>query len=110
MNESAHSILFSLAAADEPMGTALMTSVFGVLVVFSVLFSRFVSRLGVPVVLLFLILGLIGGAEGVGKVVFADYHLAVRLGSMALVLILFDGGMNTSLAALRRGIYPGATS
>jgi cell volume regulation protein A len=106
MNGFAHPTLFSLAAADEPMATALLVSVFGALVVFSVIFSRFVSRLGVPVVLLFLILGLIGGAEGVGKLVFEDYHLAVRLGTMALVLILFDGGMNTSVAELRRGIVP----
>ena len=62
---------------------------------------------GVPVVLLFLVLGLLGGSEGIGRVEFRDYHLAVRLGTIALVLILFDGGMNTPAAAIRRALAAG---
>lgn len=88
------------------MTTAILLSVLGVLIAVSVLFSRFVDRLGVPVVLLFLVLGVIGGSEGVGGVAFDDYAVAVRIGTIALVLILFDGGLNTSAAAVRRVLVP----
>src|SRR6185437_5549580 len=95
-----------LAALNEPYATALLLAVLGVLVAFSVVFSRAVSKIGVPVVLLFLVLGMMGGSEGIGNVAFENYGLAVRLGTMALVLILFDGGLNTSVATIRRAFYP----
>ena len=64
------------------------------------------ERLGIPIVLLFLILGMIGGSEGIGGLAFADYGLAARVGTMAPVLILFDGGMNTSVASFRQVFWP----
>ncbi len=72
----------------------------------SVLFSRASNRIGVPIVLLFLIIGMLAGAEGLGRIEFEDYGFAFRLGSLALALILFDGGLNTPLAALRRTWAP----
>ena len=98
--------LTSAAQPVEPEATALLVAVFGLLAVFSVVFTRFVSRLGVPVVMLFLLLGLMAGAGGFGVFRAGNLHLAVRLGSIALVLILLDGGMNTSVAALRRALLP----
>ena len=56
--------------------------------------------------LLFLVLGMIGGSEGLGGIAFGDYQLAVSLGITALVLILFDGGLNTSVGSVRQVIYP----
>jgi cell volume regulation protein A len=94
------------SALAEPYATALLLAVFGVLAGVSVLFSRAVDRLGVPIVLLFLILGMLGGSEGVGQICFDDYAFAVRLGTMALVLILFDGGLNTSMSSIRGALYP----
>ncbi len=95
-----------LLAASEPHATALLLAVLGALIAFSVLFSRPADRLGVPVVLLFLVIGMIGGSEGIGGVAFDDYNVAVRLGTLALVLILFDGGLNTSIASIRKVIWP----
>src|SRR5262249_37794327 len=46
------------------------------------------------------------GAEGLGGVPFDDYPLAFGLGSIALVLILFDGGLNTAPAVVRRAALP----
>jgi cell volume regulation protein A len=92
----------------EPQGTAVFLIVLGTLMAFSVLASRIVERMGVPVVLLFLILGMLGGSEGIGRIAFADYALAERLGTAALVLILFDGGLNTPLDSIRRVIAPTA--
>lgn len=95
-----------LCVISEPSGTAVILVVFGMLVAFSVLLSRTIDRAGVPVVLLFIILGMLGGSEGLGGLAFDDYQLAARLGTVALVLILFDGGMNTSVASLRAVLVP----
>ena len=56
--------------------------------------------------LLFLVLGMLGGSEGVGGIDFDNYEVTVRVGTMALVLILFDGGLNTSVGAVRQVLYP----
>jgi cell volume regulation protein A len=96
-------------AIAEPAGSAVLLLIFGLLCACSVLFSRAFERLGIPIVLLFLILGVLGGSEGLGRVWFDDYRFAARLGTMALVLILFDGGFNTSYAAMRQVLAPALT-
>lgn len=90
----------------EPLATAILMLVFGALVLCSVLFSRALNKVGVPVVLLFIILGMLGGSEGIGGVHFNDYNLAFRLGTIALVLILFDGGLNTARSSIRASLLP----
>ena len=104
-------ISYTLAQSSltEPGATAVWLAVIGVLVGSCVLLSRFSERLGLPVVLLFLVLGMLGGSEGLGRIVFEDYGLAVRIGTIALVLILLDGGLNTSISAVRQVFWP-ATS
>jgi cell volume regulation protein A len=93
-------------AAGEPTATALLLTTFGILLGVSILFSRASERLGVPVVLIFLGIGILAGSEGIGGIPFEDYGFAFRVGTVALVLILFDGGLNTSLAAVRQAIKP----
>jgi cell volume regulation protein A len=93
-------------AVLEPQGTAILLAVLGLLVAFSVLFSRNIDRLGIPIVLLFLVLGMLGGSEGIGRIAFDNYAFAVRVGIVYLVLILFDGGLNTPLTAVRRVVLP----
>ncbi|KAA0214516.1 MAG: potassium/proton antiporter [Leptolyngbya sp. PLA3] len=88
-------------ALSEPYTTAVFLTVFGLLVTSSVLLTRVSDRAGVPVVLAFLILGMLGGSQGLGGISFDNYELAFRIGTIALVLILFDGGLNTSIAAIR---------
>ncbi len=92
----------------EPGRIALLFTAFGALAAISALFSRASGRIGVPVALTFLGLGMLVGAEGIGGVVFRDYHLALQLGIGALVLILFDGGLNTPLVALKPAMAPAA--
>jgi cell volume regulation protein A len=91
---------------SEPFGTALLLTTAGILMTASVLFSRASQRIGVPIALLFLLIGMLAGSEGIGGIAFDDYRFAFRLGSLALALILFDGGLNTPLAALRRTWAP----
>lgn len=90
----------------EPIASALLLVAAGILLGASVLIGRFFDRWGVPAALLFLLLGVLAGSEGVGRIPFDDYELAYRLGTTALVLILFDGGLNTRVASLRRAVAP----
>ena len=95
-----------LLAVVEMHETAVFLVVLGLLIGLAAVFSRHIDRLGVPVVLLFLVLGMLGGSEGIGGIAFDDYRFAVRIGTIYLVLILVDGGMTTSLAAVRRVLLP----
>lgn len=93
---------------SEPLATAWFLVVFGVLLAISALLSRTSSRFQVPVFLLFLVIGMLAGSEGPGGIDFEDYGVAFRIGTVALALILFDGGLNTSVSSLRRAIRPAA--
>jgi cell volume regulation protein A len=90
----------------EPIPTAIALVVVGVLLGVSVLASRTSGRLGVPFVLLFLLVGVLAGSEGLGRIPFEDYGLTFRVGTVALVLILFDGGLNTAVSSIRRVLAP----
>lgn len=93
-------------ALSEPAASAVLLLVFGLLMAFSVFFTRTLDRLGVPVVLLFLGLGMLGGSESLGGVAFDNHAFAYRVGTIALILILFDGGFNTSYRAIRESAMP----
>lgn len=93
----------------EPFASALLFATVGLLLLASTLLSRASERVGVPLALVFLLVGMAAGSEGAGGIAFDDYALAYRLGTAALVLILFDGGLNTPLEAVRRGLRPAAT-
>jgi potassium/hydrogen antiporter len=94
---------------DVLTSTAVAMAVLGLLMMSSVLLTRVAGRLSIPVTLLFLIIGMLAGSEGVGHIAFEDYRLTLRLGTVILVLILFDGGLNTSFAAVRRALAPAVT-
>ncbi|HEX2254578.1 MAG TPA: potassium/proton antiporter [Thermoanaerobaculia bacterium] len=90
----------------EPTASAWLFLAIGALLLLGVLFGRMSGRLGVPAFLLFLGAGMLAGSEGLGGIAFDDYRLAFRLGTLALVLILFDGGLNTPLPEVRRAWAP----
>lgn len=93
---------------SEPHATEVALLAAGSLLVLSVVASRFARRAGIPVVLLFLALGMLAGAEGLGGIRFEDYGTSFRVGTLALVLILFDGGLRTPPEVLRRALAPAA--
>jgi cell volume regulation protein A len=78
----------------------------GALIALAVVLSRPAARFGIPLVLVFLGLGLLAGSEGLGGVDFEDYALSYRVGTVALVLIIFDGGLNTPVSTVRRRLAP----
>jgi cell volume regulation protein A len=87
---------------SEPAATALLLTICGILLAVSVLSSRASQRIGVPIALLFLVVGILAGSEGIGGIPFSDYRLAFRIGSVALALILLDGGLNTPMEVIRK--------
>ncbi len=80
---------------------------FGGLLIFLAIVLRKVSaRFGIPVLVLFLLVGMLAGSEGIGQIHFDDYALAHAVGTLALVIILFDGGLRTQTHMLRAGWKP----
>lgn len=72
----------------------------------SILSGVLVARLGAPVLIAFLAIGMLVGRQGLGFA-FADYRSAYLIGSLALAVILFDGGLRTRARAVRSGLWPG---
>ena len=90
----------------EPHATAVFFMVVALLLAASALVSHATQRLRVPAGLIFLAIGMIAGSEGLVGIAFDDYQFAFRIGSAALALILFDGGLNTPIDTLRRSLVP----
>jgi potassium/hydrogen antiporter len=86
----------------------LFLVVLAVLMIVSAVLSWPSQRAGVPAVLGFLALGIIAGRFGLSELLAQSYRSSFNFGTVALVLILFDGGLNTPLALLNRGIVPAA--
>ncbi|MDO5044465.1 MAG: potassium/proton antiporter [Coriobacteriia bacterium] len=61
-----------------------------------ILFTRVSKRLGISVLLLFILIGIFFGSEGVVGVPFSDYALAESLSSIGLAIIIFYGGFGTN--------------
>ncbi len=64
------------------------------------------NKLGAPVLLLVLIAGMLVGEDGPGGVHFDDFSLALGFGSVALAIILFVGGLETNINALKNSRLP----
>jgi cell volume regulation protein A len=71
------------------------------LILLSVAIVRFLDNFGVPALLLFLVIGMLAGSEGIGGIHFDDANLARSVGIVALVLILFAGGLDTKWSEVR---------
>ena len=74
-----------------------------VLLLLSVVSSKASTQLGVPALLLFLVIGMLAGADGPGGVDFDNPWLAQSLGTVALIFILFSGGLDTRWSEVNMG-------
>ena len=78
----------------------------GILLVLGILLSKVSTRVGLPVLVLFLGLGMLAGQEGIGGIAFGDVRVAHAVGTLALAVIMFDGGLRTDRQTLRAGWKP----
>ncbi|MDD5737481.1 MAG: cation:proton antiporter, partial [Candidatus Omnitrophica bacterium] len=78
-----------------------------VLLFVSVVSSKLSDRFAIPVLLLFLGIGMIAGSETLGGIYFDDAQLAKSIGIVALVFIIFSGGLDTSWKDTRPVVWPG---
>ncbi|MEX0859798.1 MAG: potassium/proton antiporter, partial [Cucumibacter sp.] len=86
-------------------GLYLYTLIGTLLVLVAAFSSLLARRFGAPLLLVFLLIGLATGVDGVG-IDFDDARLAFAVGSLALAVILFDAGFGTPLAAFRQAAAP----
>ncbi|AVI68456.1 potassium/proton antiporter [Shewanella sp. WE21] len=73
-----------------------------ILIILGILSSKLSARLGLPVLVLFLMVGMLAGEDGPGGIVFDNAQIAHALGSLALAIILFDGGLQTPIASIKQ--------
>jgi potassium/hydrogen antiporter len=80
-----------------------------VLVMAGILSSLLALRFGAPLLLVFLLIGILAGESGPGHLQFDDLHTTYLVGSVALALILFDGGLRTRFQNIRTVLVPSMT-
>jgi cell volume regulation protein A len=76
------------------------------LILLSILAGMVSSRLGAPLLLVFLLLGMLAGEDGVFHISFNDYRSTFAVGSVALAIILFEGGLRTPRDVVRLVFWP----
>jgi len=92
------------------MDTLNILYLVGALLIFaSIMASTLSARLGVPLLLLFLMVGMLAGEEGILGIEFSQYAIANFVGQAALACILLDGGLRTSFKSFRVGLKPAVT-
>jgi NhaP-type Na+/H+ and K+/H+ antiporter len=93
------------AAIARAHGLILLGGVLGLASILAGLISR---RVGAPVLLVFLAFGMLAGEDGVLGIPFEDFTSAYLIGSVALAVILFEGGLKTPVSMLRLAFWPAA--
>ncbi len=78
----------------------------GILLLLGIASNKFSARMGVPVLFVFLIVGMLAGSEGIGGIEFENYSLAHGIGTVALCIILFDGGIRTPFRSIQSSWKP----
>ncbi|HNX82712.1 MAG TPA: potassium/proton antiporter [Candidatus Omnitrophota bacterium] len=78
-----------------------------ILMFLSVVSSKLSDKFAIPVLLLFLTIGMLAGSEGIGKLYFDNAQLAKSIGIVALIFIIFSGGLDTNWKDTKSVVWPG---
>ena len=90
------------------MDEGLLLLLVGAILAASIVIALGAARTGLPVLVAFLGLGMLLGSDGPGGIAFDDAKLAREVGTVGLALILYEGGLQTSLRRLREVAVPAA--
>jgi cell volume regulation protein A len=80
-----------------------------ILLLTSILAGKTTSRFGVPTLIFFLIIGVLAGSEGIVGIYFNDPYITEFIGVVALNFILFSGGLDTNIEAIKPVLWKGIT-
>jgi NhaP-type Na+/H+ and K+/H+ antiporter len=93
------------AAIEKAHQLILLAGLLGLSSIVAGVISR---RIGAPILLVFLGLGMLAGEDGLLGIPYEDFSSAYLIGSIALAVILFEGGLKTPVAMLRLAFWPAA--
>ncbi len=85
-----------------------MIFISAILILLGIASSKLSAKVGLPVLVLFIIVGMLAGEEGFGGISFNNAIAAHGLGTIALAIILFDGGLQTPIQSIKRAWPPAA--
>ncbi|MBD66234.1 MAG: potassium/proton antiporter [Halobacteriovoraceae bacterium] len=78
-----------------------------IILLLSVLLSKSSSRFGLPILIIFMFIGMLSGSEGLLGIYFENYELTHSLSLIALCLIIFSGGIETELKDIKKNLGRG---
>ncbi|HEX6949543.1 MAG TPA: potassium/proton antiporter [Nitrospira sp.] len=90
-----------------PTSLEALLIIFSALTILSILTIKLSVRFGIPSLVLFLVIGMLAGSDGLGGLYFDNPALVQSLGVIALVFILFSGGLDTEWEGVRPVIWSG---
>jgi len=73
-----------------------MMIIFAIILIVCIVTSKALYKFGVPILLIFMVLGMLFGTDGIGKIAFSNYKIAQELCSLGLLFIMFYGGFCTN--------------
>ena len=80
---------------------AVMLTLASVIMLLCILCNKISNKIGVPTLLIFILLGMCFGIDGIFKIPFEDYSFTEQICSTALIFIMFYGGFNTKWQAAK---------
>ncbi len=89
------------------MSVEIILLIGSLLILISIAVARALNNFGVPTLILFMITGMIAGENGLGRIRFDDYDMAKSIGYIALIVILFSGGLDTVWKSVRPVVWTG---
>lgn len=76
------------------------------LILLSIFAGLLSKKVGTPILLTYIILGMLAGEDGLGRIQFHNFESAFLLGNLALAIIIFEGGLCTKAKTLRQNLWP----
>lgn len=78
----------------------------GIILLINLFSIRISKRSEIPLLIMFLLVGMLAGSEGIGKIYFDNALIAQNIGSLALMFIIFSGGLESKKEDIKKYLYP----